>query len=169
MTTVTLLPKCNHGQQLETFAQDVMLNLGATNPAILLHQDQKLKWSWGNQQSVALVGVPDDPGDAGNIIDHLDTLISTDEIDFVFFMSPIASELLTMVADELGTLNSKVAMLLPQEYPVSYPLRLDSRLFLYKTSGESITLFEKYYIRFDQDVDILNSICNDSTLPGEGL
>ena len=146
-----------------------MLNLGVTNPAVVLNQDQISKWTWSDHQSATLVGVPDNTNDGDIAVEHLHNLISADEIDFVFFMSPITSELLTMIADELGTLNSKVAMLLPQEYPVSYPLRLDSRLFLYKTSGESITLFEKYYIRFDQDVDILNSICNDSTLSGEGL
>ena len=158
---MALLPAC--GLQLEKFSEGVMLSLGATNPAILLNQDQM--WSWGHQQSAALVGVPDIPDDAEFIIDHLNNLISEDEIDFIFFMSPIPSEFITLVANELGTLNSKLIMLIPHEYPVSYPLRLDSRLFLYKIYGGSITLFEKYYIRLDKN-RIFLVLCYKKTLSG---
>ena len=66
-----------------------MQNIGATNPAILLDPDQKSTWSWGNHQSASFVGEPDNPDDAKNIIDHLDNLISSDEIDFIFFMTPM--------------------------------------------------------------------------------
>ena len=92
--------------------------------------------------------------DAEDVIDHLHNLITADEIDFVLFMMQNASEILTMVAEELGELHPKIVMLMPMQYPVSYPIRLDSRLFLYKTSEESITLFEKYYIRFPNVLNV---------------
>ena len=145
--TVSLLLANSHGQRLETFAQALMQNLGSTNPAIILSKDDYPAWSMDHHNSVTLVGVPYIQADAEDVIDHLHNLITADEIDFVLFMTPNASEILTMVAEELGELHPKIVMLMPMQYPVSYPLRLDSRLFLYKTSEESITLFEKYYIR----------------------
>ena len=100
---MALLPAS--GLQLEKFAQGVMLSLGATNPAIILNQEQM--WSWGNQLSAALVGVPDIQDDAEFIIDHLNNLISADEIDFICFMSAIPSEFMTLVANEEGQLSNK--------------------------------------------------------------
>ena len=137
----------SNGQRLEKFAQALMQNLGSTNPAIILNKDDNPAWSWNHLNSATLVGVPNSQADAEDIIDHLHNLITADEIDFVLFMTPNSSEILTMVAEEIGELHPKIVMLMPMEYPVSHPLRLDSRLFLYKTSEESITLFEKYYIR----------------------
>ena len=128
-----------------------MQNLGSTNPAIILSKDDYPAWSSDHHNSVTLLGVPYSQTDAEDIIDHLHDLVTADEIDFVLFMTPNASEVLTMVAEELGELHPKIVMLMPMEYPVSYPLRLDSRLFLYKTSEESITLFEKYYIRYGKN------------------
>ena len=136
------------GKQLEKFAHDVMLSFGVSNAAIVINHDQM--WSWENQQSAAIIWVPDIQDDARSMIGHLSDKISADEIDFIFFMSPNSSELVTLVADELGTINSKVVMLMPQGYSVSYILKLDSRLFFYKIYGISITLFEKYCIRFGQ-------------------
>ena len=135
------------GQKLEQFSLDVMLSLGTTNPAIIHDPDQKLMWPWSSHLSATLVAAPNDPNDAKISIDQLNNLISLDEIDFILFTTPIASQLITVMANELGTHNPKIAMLMPHGYPVSFPLRLDSRLFIYKISGGSATLFEKYYIR----------------------
>ena len=51
------------------------------------------------------------------------------------------------LVDRIGSLWPTVTMLIPHEYPTSFPLRLDSRLFSYKISGQSIALFEKFHIR----------------------
>ena len=148
VSMATILPVS--GQHLESFAQDVMLSLGTTNPAIILDPDQKSMWSWENQQSATLVAVPNEPNDANVIIDHLNNLIALDEIDFIIFTAPILSQLITVMTNKIGTINPKIALLMPYGYPVSFPLRLDSRLFIYKFSGGSAALFEKYYIRLDK-------------------
>ena len=137
-----------NGQQVEKFAEDVMLNLGTSYAAIVLDPDHESMWFWENQLSATLVAHPNNPNDVNVATDYLKKLIALDEIDFILFTIPIASPFITDMANELGTLHPKIAMLIPHEYPVSFPLRLDSRLFFYKISGKSITLFEKYYIRF---------------------
>ena len=73
--------------------------------------------------------------------------LRTDEVDFIFFMAPIEKEHVSGLVDEIGSLWPTVTMLVPHEYPTSFPLRLDSRLFFYKISGPSVALFEKFHIR----------------------
>ena len=143
-----------NGQQVQKCAEDVMLNLGTSYPAIVLDPDHESTWFWGNQQSATLVALPNNPNDVKIATDHLKKLIALDEIDFILFTIPIASPFITNMANELGTLHPKIAMLMPHGYPVSFPLRLDSRLFFYKISGRSITLFEKYYIRFPNVLNV---------------
>ena len=137
-----------NGQQVEKCAKDIMLNLGTSYPAIVLDPDHESMGFWENQLSATLVALPNNPNDVNVATDYLKKLIALDEIDFILFTIPIASPFITDMANELGTHHPKIAMLIPHGYPVSFPLRLDSRLFFYKISGESITLFEKYYIRF---------------------
>ena len=143
-----------NGQQVEQFARDVMLNLGTFYPAIVLDPDHKSTWFWVNQQSATLVALPNNKDDVNVALENLKKLIAFDEIDFILFTIPIASPFITNMANELGTLHPKIAMLMPHGYPVSFPLRLDSRLFFYKISGRSITLFEKYYIRFPNVLNV---------------
>ena len=143
-----------NGQQVEKFAEDAMLNLGTSYPAIVFDPEYKSTWFFINQQSAMHVALPNNPNDVNVATDYLKKLIALDEIDFILFTIPIASPFITNMANELGTLHPKIAMLMPHGYPVSFPLRLDSRLFFYKISGKSITLFEKYYIRFPNVLNV---------------
>ena len=144
-----------------------MLNLGTSYPAIVLDPDHKSTWFWENQQSATIVALPNNKDDVDIAIDHLKKLIALDEIDFILFTIPIASPLIIYMANELGTHHPKIAILIPHGYCVSFPLRLDSRLFFYKISGKSITLFEKYYIRLTNVLKFNHHLCN-KTFPGEG-
>ena len=145
-----ILPVAGHEQELAQFAQDFMQSLGTTNPAIILDPDQMSMTSWANQQSASILAVPTALNDANVSIYHLNNLISLDEINLIMFTIPIASQLIKFMANELGTLNPKTPILIPHGYPVSFPLRLDSRLFIYKISGRRATLFEKYNIRLNK-------------------
>ena len=145
-----ILTVAGHEQELARFAQDFMQNLGTTNPAIILDPDQMSMTSWANQQSSSILAVPTALSDANVSICHLNNLISLDEINLIMFTIPIATQLITFMVNELGTLNPKTPILIPHGYPVSFPLRLDSRLFIYKISGRSATLFEKYNIRLNK-------------------
>ena len=140
-----------HGQQMDEFARAVMLSLGNTNPAFVLDPEQNPTWArtWtqsGWQNSVIIPAVTD-PEEVETIISNLDNLLRMDEIDFIFFMTPIEPEHVSGFVDKIGSLWPTASMLVPYEYPTSFPLQLDSRLFFYKTSESSVALFEKFHIR----------------------
>ena len=143
-----------NGQQVENFARDVMLNLGTSYPAIVLDPDHESTWFWVNLQSATFVALPNNPNDVKVAKDYLRKLIALDEIDFILFTNQIESPFITDMANELGMLHPKIAILIPHGNLVSFPLRLDSRLFFYEISGESITLYERYYIRLQKDVNV---------------
>ena len=146
LTLATKL-SCVRGKQLEHFAQALMLNLGNTNPALVLDLEQNPEWSWTSLQTTTIIAATNDPNEIKTIITNITLLLDEDEIDFVFFVNPIEEQLVSTLAEELGRLRPKVTMLIPFGYKISYPMRLDSRLFFYKLSGKSVTVFEKYFIR----------------------
>ena len=132
---------------MEHFAQALMLNLGNTNPALVLDMEQNPEWSWTSLQTTAIIAATNDPKEIKTITTNITLLLDEDEIDFVFFVNPIKEEFVRTLAEELGRLRPKVTMVIPFGYQISYPMRLDSRLFFYKLSGKSVTVFEKYFIR----------------------
>ena len=138
------LPCVVHVQQTEEFAQAVMHSLGNTNPAVILDLDQTPPWEWNGWQSSVLIPAT---ADLHEIVSSLKKLVELDEVDFIFFMTPMGQEQVKALIDKIGSLWPTTTMLIPQDYHVSYPLRLDSRLFTYKISGPSVVLFEKYQIR----------------------
>ena len=141
-----------HAQRMmDEFARSVMLNLGNTNPAFILDPEQNptwtRTWTWSGWQSSVVIPATTDPNEIVSIIINLDNLLRMDELDFIFFVTPIKTEHVSGLVDKIGSLWPTITMLVPHEYPVSFPLRLDSRLFFYKISGQSIALFETFHIR----------------------
>ena len=133
-----------HVHQIEKFAQAVMHSVGNTNPAVILDLEQKSPWEWNGWQPSVIIPAT---ADLSEIVSNLKMLVELDEIDFIFFMTPMEQEQAMTLVDQIGTLWPTTTMLIPQEYHVSYSLRLDSRLFSYEISGQSVALFEKYQIR----------------------
>ena len=121
-----------------------MHSLGNTNPAVILDLDQTPPWEWNGWQSSVIIPAT---ADLSEIVCNLKKLVELDEVDFIFFMTPMGQEQVKALVDKIGSLWPTTTMLIPQDYHVSYPLRLDSRLFTYKISGPSVVLFEKYQIR----------------------
>ena len=130
---------------MDTLGREVMLSLGNTNPAVII--DPEVNPTWSSWQSAVIIPATSDQDDIEMVVSNLERLLRMDEIDFIFFMAPEETKHFSSLVDKIGSLWPTVTMLLPYEYPVSYPLRLDSRLFFYKISGPSVALFEKYQIR----------------------
>ena len=139
------MPCLVHCQLMDELGRAMMLSLGHTNPALII--DQEVNPAWSSWQSSVIIPATSDQDDIEMVVSNLERLLRMDEIDFIFFMTPTETKHFSSLVDRIGSLWPTITMLLPHEYPVSYPLRLDSRLFFYKISGPSVALFEKYQIR----------------------
>ena len=139
------MPCLVYGQQMDELGRAMMLSLGHTNPALII--DQEVNPAWNSWQPSVIIPATSDQDDIEMVVGNLERLLRMDEIDFIFFMTPTEARHFNSLVDKIGSLWPTVTMLIPFEYPVSYPLRLDSRLFSYKISGPSVALFEKYQIR----------------------
>ena len=136
------------GEQLEQFAKALMLNLDKTKPALVFDLEQNHQWMWTSWQTAStLIAATNDLVEIESITINLKWLLDQDEIDFLFFVDPIAEGFATNLSEKLGRIRPKVAMVIPYGYATTLPLRLDSRIFFYKISGMSVTVFEKYLIR----------------------
>ena len=125
-----------------------MHNLDKTKPAFVMDLEQNPQWMWTSWQiSSAFIAATNDLKEIESITMTLKWLLDQDEIDFLFFVDPIAEGFATILSEKLGRIRPKIAMMIPYGYATNLPLRLDSRIFFYKISSMSVTVFEKYLIR----------------------
>ena len=81
-------------------------------------------------------------------MDHLNGLIEAELVDLVFFLDPLPAKLISDVTAGLEKISlRKINVFIPRGKPHGLKMRLDTRLYMYKADGESVTLFESYYIR----------------------
>ena len=150
MSLVLLALGMVNGQELDKFAREVLGSFGYTRPAFVLDPDQPSESPvspWANWPKSTLVATKGNPEEAAIIIGQINILINAGEINVIFFVSPIERGVIDNLANKIGKIHPKMPMIIPHGNAVSFSLRLDSRLFFYKTSDKQIKLSEMYSIR----------------------
>ena len=143
-----MLPLVVGSQVDESFVEDVMESLASNQPVLILDPDQTAFSKWSGMLPRAIGSM-----DATKITNQLRTLIDADDVDSIFFLAPSQAELISQVTGALGLLKSKINVIIPYGQYEGLEMRLDSRLYLYKTHDEDkVTLYESYQIRYGLDV-----------------
>ena len=140
LLTTTLLVK---GQQMDQFAMRLMENMACTKPVFIFNPDETQLSKWAHFESSALISAIE----YEIMIDQLSILIETDDIDIIFFLISGQARLIRNVVNKLEILKSKVKVIIPFGDSSNFQSRLNSHLFLYKTNGDEVILFESYQIR----------------------
>ena len=123
-----------------------MPGLPSTRPVIIMDPDEHSIWEWAGQHLTSVIDGQRE--DTATIVDHLNELIDADLLDLILFLDPLPAKLIADVTKGLENISlRKVNVFIPHGKPHGLKLRLDTRLYMYKVDGESVTLFESYYIR----------------------
>ena len=131
---------------MDVFARDLMENMTLSKPSFIFDPDETILGTWPHSQAngCAFMSVKD----YDMIVTYLTFLMENEVIDIIFFLISGHDNLIEDVLNNLDILKSKIYVVIPfGETVLDLDLRLNSNLYLYKTHGNGVVLFESYQIR----------------------